>query len=706
MKWLGVVWVGISACSWLACGSDEVPASNPTGDAGPGASSGLIPDLPPGELPPASSFVELTGTSVATTGSQTCAILPDGRIVCWGGSTLRENALGKNAWFPTGPASAVQITAGVRHFCARYNDGSVRCWGTNDAALAGLGAADAKEKEATLVVGLANVQSLSAGADHTCAVAGGKVSCWGNNSTGELGDGTHTAHGTPVEVPGLTDVAAVAAGVDFSCALLTNKRVECWGDNRSSQIGVASQGDVTVPAEVAGLGEVDAIDAGDETACALRAGKVVCWGAAAVPSSASTSYTPTPLIEVQGVDGAITFALERSTAAATYAGGCASTASATLCWETPWTDQVLTGIAVAGAGAAAQLSTNVDSSCGVFAGQRVQCWGANDQAQLGDGTFASHPTPLYVPGIDSAEALFVGERSNCIRRKDQSVRCWGYEDDVRDVDGAAFDAPSLRGASLVLPGALYQQHCALLGGAPHCEAAPHLQPKETYAVTGAAGLTDLAFGDQTGCGLLADGTLTCWKPGPTATAAPVAGIVGVHGIFARSRASFETMCIVQDTVHCTRQRPPTQAADFEVMDAAFAGATAAEGSSAYYCATTPAGVVCDGGVNVEPRGLIAESAGATMLTVGAGFGCALVGGSVRCWGQGQAGALGPSSFSFSATPVVVADVAPPIALAAASGHTCALGADGRVQCWGYNNGASITPRADYRSSPAQVRLLW
>jgi hypothetical protein len=130
------------------------------------------------------------------------------------------------------------------------------------------------------VSGLGEVTAISAGEYHVCALqAPGGVFCWGNNSEGQLGDGTHTERHIPVPVSGLSDAVAISAGGFHTCALRASGQVVCWGENSAGELGDGTRLRRDIPVPVVGLSDAIAISAGTSHTCALRAsGEMVCWG--------------------------------------------------------------------------------------------------------------------------------------------------------------------------------------------------------------------------------------------------------------------------------------------------------------------------------------------------------------------------------------------------------------------------------------------
>ena len=164
---------------------------------------------------------------------------------------------------PTGSEALTgikSIAPGVTHSCAVVGTGAL-CWGKNDLGQLGNGTYISRLLPAKVVTqsgtALSDVRAISTTAHSTCAVVGtarGAV-CWGGDNYGILGNGSTTSGPTPTPVVGLSDVESVHGnnGLYDShvCARLANSRVSCWGDNRSGQLGNGtSSNQSSVPTEV------------------------------------------------------------------------------------------------------------------------------------------------------------------------------------------------------------------------------------------------------------------------------------------------------------------------------------------------------------------------------------------------------------------------------------------------------------------------
>lgn len=130
------------------------------------------------------------------------------------------------------------ITAGAEFTCAVLAGGGADCWGQNASGQLGNGSDAGANTPLPVAVLLSGATRISAGTNHACAlIDGGTVDCWGDNTYGQLGNEDVAPQPRPAQVSGLTGVTALACGGFHTCALLGDGGVECWGYNSMGQVG-------------------------------------------------------------------------------------------------------------------------------------------------------------------------------------------------------------------------------------------------------------------------------------------------------------------------------------------------------------------------------------------------------------------------------------------------------------------------------------
>src|SRR6185295_5456371 len=170
----------------------------------------------------------------------------------------------------SGVADAEELTSGSFFNCVRRTGGVVSCWGINAHGQSGSGGTETNDRSPVDVSGLVDAISVGAGNEHACAVrADGSVVCWGRNDAGQLGDGTMTEARTPV-VAMVTAASQVVAGAQHSCAIRGAGNVECWGDNSVGQLGHGTTTPTAMPVYVSGVADAMQLVARGNHTCVLR----------------------------------------------------------------------------------------------------------------------------------------------------------------------------------------------------------------------------------------------------------------------------------------------------------------------------------------------------------------------------------------------------------------------------------------------------
>ncbi|ROQ72994.1 alpha-tubulin suppressor-like RCC1 family protein [Streptomyces sp. CEV 2-1] len=237
----------------------------------------------------------VTVTAIDSGDDFVLALTSTGNVLAWGynewgqlgnGTTGVDSGVPVEVDLPQG-TTATGISAGAGHALAVTSTGDVLAWGDNDFGQLGDGTTTDHNVpiETPIPADSGTVTQIAAGDDHSLALtATGKVLAWGYNAEGQLGDGTTTTRRLPVEthIPANVTVTSLAAGSGFqSFALTSTGAVLAWGDNTYGQLGDGTNTRRTQPVEVL-LPEgtvVTALDSGDDHTVALTStGRLLAWG--------------------------------------------------------------------------------------------------------------------------------------------------------------------------------------------------------------------------------------------------------------------------------------------------------------------------------------------------------------------------------------------------------------------------------------------
>lgn len=587
-----------------------------------------------------------------------------------------------------GCQGALDVGVGEEFACALMVDGRVLCWGDNNYGVLGDGidafpsnnnedqAEDVRPPaQVTGLDGSVRATHLAVGPLQACVLLEDQqVLCWGRES--RLSSGAFlSSSSTPsrmdvdtsvfpvvqLAVGGTPVVLGSGSVSSFVCALRADGRVFCRGFNEKGWLGVGDTQLRTFPTEVVGLNDAVAITAGARHACALRAaGEVICWGdnsrvQTGDLNAASSQTTPTPVLQIDG---------------------------------SPLSD----------VGPMVEIDAGTWSTCARSQAGDVYCWG--DASYLDPGGFEAGVQALPIlPGIGATdlaniEQLSVGREAMCVRSAEGAVGCYGKSPegllaadcDVRDPQCAERFSlenvmiPDGSGGHTPLSGTVrldvgVRSACVIDdAGDVSCwgHNASGQAGARTVIGTADAALTSTATqieaSSESACAVTADG-VACWglvtgPDSPVAVPTPLAsGVVDV----------------------AKRQHP-------------FLGTEvcAIDNDGAVWCWGTS---VC-GGETLVPQKLPeidGSSASAVDVTATSGVFCALLGPpatlrGVLCWGAGVVGELGTGTTGTNCTPGTVLGLSGgEVELASGANYVCARSSDGSVRCWGLFYGSSASP---------------
>jgi alpha-tubulin suppressor-like RCC1 family protein len=662
----------------------------------------------------------LVGVSMITAGAyHNCALRTDQTVWCWGansnsqlgsGATLNRSVAEKVAGLP---GDITSIAAGYYHQCALRSNGKAYCWGLNNYGQLGTDNVDSGRTPQPVFPNVNNFPALSsvaAGFNHSCGVvkSDGTVRCWGENNAGQLGNGSTADSITPVtvlaDIGSLANVKTIAMGSEHSCAVLADQSIKCWGGNIWGQLGdgtkqsrnkavsvrnVAGTGSLAGVAQVSIARDADPnIESATNTCVILIAGPSLCWGNNSHGQLGDGTVTSsTTAVATKGLSNSTSLAMG-------WSQGCASQQDGELrCWGV--NDEGELGRHELGSGGLAVTVENLAHvtmvsagggfdflgggfSCALILDGTVNCWGRNDNAQLGNASLMDSAIPMPV-SIRNVTALSSGAFHSCAV-SDGSVYCWGSNNSGQlgfmPTGGNDFSAVpvAIRGmpeVSIVAAGGSHS--CAISNsGDVWCWGGLYQFPSKIEALTIHEKAIAISVGDGFSCAILQSGSAYCWGENQ-------AGQLG------DGTTKFSSM-----PVHV---KIPTESRVVDIDAGAFHSCAALSDGKAFCWGGNDQGQLGAAApfsyVPIEVAGIneayAVEASGVSFLFLSLNFSCvqsSANNGSISCWGDNEFYQLGNGSREDRYTPSAIKGLNGVRHLSSGGAHSCALYYDGYVACWG------------------------
>ena len=351
---------------------------------------------------------------VSAGNDHTCGVTSENAAYCWGSNSVGQLGDGASSQDPqTTPELVVgtvkfrSVSAGNFFSCGLGTGFRAHCWGVNDDGQLGDGSTQYRETPTQVATGL-RFRQVVAGGYHACAIgySDSLAYCWGNNSSGQLGDRTTINRLVPVPVFGGRRWLQLSAGGQHTCGLAISRQLYCWGRNYYGQLGDSTRVGHFSPVRVAaGTLKFRQVSAGSLHTCAVStAARAYCWGNNRWGAlGIGKTYLRHRLWPV-AVVGGLSF---ESISAGGFGGPftCAETVLHRIyCWGTGGllgdgtTLDRSTPVPVAGNLALVQISTGAHHTCGTATTGIGYCWGDNLSGQLGDGTTTRRLRPVAIAG--------------------------------------------------------------------------------------------------------------------------------------------------------------------------------------------------------------------------------------------------------------------------------------------------------------------
>lgn len=512
-------------------------------------------------------------SKISAGGIHTCALQNNGKIWCWGSNS--GGALGTGGSDVAEPAevalsNAIDISAGSFFTCAVTSDGAGWCWGQGGNGQLGNGTG-ANSATPVRVSDVSDFVSISAGGFAACGVTKRGIGyCWGWDTDGQLGNGATAGNqNAPSEIDLPEDFVKISVGGNSTaCGLQASGKISCWGQGTFGQMG---NGTTTVtnavPVEVSDPGPFTDVAVAMATVCATKkSGTVWCWGRDNYrqlgDGDLNSSNATRPVQAKVGNAYQITagteamFALVDTSVQAPKSSGdlngkftvaqtetnamhaCHIRPNGTIwCWGLEHNGEIGNGGAASETAASPVMVTDpgpwywvsagLDHTCGIKTDGSAWCWGDDSSGQLGNGGITGDqvsPSPVVNTNTIPWAQISAGLSSTCAIKADGSLWCWGSDTDGALGNGAGGNSTQPSAVASTLPWTMvsvgYNTACgikqdstlwcwgdAYSGKLGNGTTTPNLQ---SPAQIGTDKWRYIVARNDVSCGIKTDGSLWCW----------------------------------------------------------------------------------------------------------------------------------------------------------------------------------------------------
>jgi alpha-tubulin suppressor-like RCC1 family protein len=362
---------------------------------------------------------EAASVNVAAGSFHTMLLKTGGTLWAWGDNTSGQ--LGDST--TTNKSSSTQVgtetdwTAVKGGYApqtvAIKSNGTLWAWGNNSGGQLGDGTTVSKSSP-TQVETATNWSTISAGDSHTVAIkTDGTLWAWGNNGYGQLGNGTTTQQYSPIQIGTATNWSAVAAGQFHTVAIKTDGTLWAWGWNLSGQLGDGTIADKPSPIQIGTAVNWSYVAAGYAHTIALRSdGTLWAWGLNSNGQLGDSSTTAifSPKKVGTGSSWSVVASGDSHIIAIMSDGTlwtCGKNDNGQLGDGTTTQKNDLTKIGSATSWTA--IAGGARHTVALQSDGTVWAWGDNSKGQLGDGTTTNRLSPgqLSISTDDTATGCFI-----------------------------------------------------------------------------------------------------------------------------------------------------------------------------------------------------------------------------------------------------------------------------------------------------------